>query len=383
MITPNMILTLPDVSTTPGPLWASQLNAALDLVDAHDHTTGHGALVPTAGLDINADLSFAAHSATDLFATIYVDQLGVTPSFASGVYVSQNDLWFKNGYGAAVQLTSGASIVGAGGTISGLPSLIAPTAGVAFDGSTGTYTFKKATNEAAILDVGPVTLRRTSAGSNGVTVTPASGTTSYTLTLPSAPPASVASLLGIATSGVLSNVAADTSLTITSSSAGVAANGIQTSHIANGAVTKAKQAAAGELISSSCGAYSRSAALDDQLVTNLSLTYNAATTRPILLTLQSAVGSAAGGFRGISALASSTISVYIQATGPSGNQVIAKVSLLTTNQFYTPTPTYAPSSVQAVFQPPSTGLYQFQVFANEASDGDIYFDNIRLAVVQF
>lgn len=186
MATPNMNLTLPVVSTTPGPLWASEINTSLTTIDSHNHTFGNGAQIPSAGLNINADLPFNGHNATLLNSTQFIDQNGVLPFIVAGLYVSGSDLWFMDGASVPVQITSGGSIVGAGGTINGLPYL---TASVTFYPGSGTYTFIKATNEAAPMDVGPITVRRTSALSNGVTITSAAGTTNWLLTLPSTLPA--------------------------------------------------------------------------------------------------------------------------------------------------------------------------------------------------
>ena len=61
-----MGLTLPTVSTTIGPDWATQLNAALTLIDSHTHASTFGALVPSAGININADLNMGSQ---DLDAT--------------------------------------------------------------------------------------------------------------------------------------------------------------------------------------------------------------------------------------------------------------------------------------------------------------------------
>jgi hypothetical protein len=49
MATANMNLSLPTVSVTIGPTWATQLNTALETVDVHDHTSGKGVQVPLPG----------------------------------------------------------------------------------------------------------------------------------------------------------------------------------------------------------------------------------------------------------------------------------------------------------------------------------------------
>lgn len=195
--TPNMNLTLPVVSTTPGPLWANEINQDLNTIDQHNHTTGFGAKVPTAGLDINGDLSFANNAAINLLGTSFFDVQGNTPSLTRVLYSEGVDLWFRDGSGNSFPITSGGAVAGTPGSINGLPS---GTAAVNYLSGSGTFQFLQSTNQSAILDVGPLLVRTTTSSSNGVTITPASGTTNWTLTLPSAVPAST-SLLTVDTSG--------------------------------------------------------------------------------------------------------------------------------------------------------------------------------------
>lgn len=286
----DMNLTLPTVSTTPGPLWATEINAALNTISDHNHTFGNGAPIPSAALDINADLPFNGYNATLLNSTQFIDQNGALPSIVAGLYVSGSDLWFLDGASNPVQITSGGSIVGAGGTINGLPSL---TASVTYYPGSGTYTFIKATDEAAPMDVGPVTVRRTSALSNGVTITPASGTTSWTLTLP-ASPVSGARLFGV-NNGAMSNVAVDSTLTLTSSTLGVATSGIQTANIANGQITYAKLAPdlanVNYVITPSCNTYSIPSNGTPYAIPNLTTTFAFTNNRPIFVGLQWRAGT--------------------------------------------------------------------------------------------
>lgn len=370
MTTPNMNLTLPVVSQTLGPTWASQLNTALTTVDSHNHTFGNGAPVPSAGIDINADLPFGGYNATQLASTQFVDQTSYLAA-ALGLYSLNGDLFYSNLSSTPVQITSGSSIVGAGGTITGLPSALKPTAGVSFNGSTGLFTFVQATNSAAPLDIGPLTLRTTSVGSGGITVTPPAGTTSYTLTLPGSPPASAQSLLGISTGGTLSNVAPDATMTVTSSSFGVATGGIQTANIANGAVTASKLAALGQAFSVSSGNSTQPLVPTFTQVTNLTLLYSVSTTRPLMLFLQNDGNATnpsfvyAGG---------STGDFCIQAVGPSGTDIVALTRIAASLAF-------PPSSIQTLYVPPSTGLYTFSVLAKNNGGGSIVAQYVKLVVV--
>lgn len=117
MATPFLNLTLPTVSVTLGPTWASEINAAFETIDSHDHTSGKGAKVPTAGLNINADLDFNEFSALNLKLLNY-EQRTSSPSgstFAASTSVYNGDLYYTNTSGVAIQLTSGGAIVPSSG----------------------------------------------------------------------------------------------------------------------------------------------------------------------------------------------------------------------------------------------------------------------------
>lgn len=110
-VTPNMNMTLPTPSLTPGPTWADEVNAAFDVVDAHNHTSGSGVPVPTAGLDIDDDLSLNENALLD------ADHLGMSqqsstlgPSIVDSLYDVNGDLYFNNGAGTPVQVTTGNAV---------------------------------------------------------------------------------------------------------------------------------------------------------------------------------------------------------------------------------------------------------------------------------
>jgi len=113
MATTFMNLNLPEVLSTLGPEWASEINAAFETVDLHDHSSGKGVKIKPAGIDINANLSFANFKLTNLGAAqltnLSATLTGVTNS--NSVYVKDGDLYFTNNAGVVVQLTTGGSIV--------------------------------------------------------------------------------------------------------------------------------------------------------------------------------------------------------------------------------------------------------------------------------
>lgn len=124
-ITNFMNLDLPTVSVTLGPEWASDLNAALEVVDSHDHTSGKGVRIPTAGLNINANLDFNEFKAYDLFSAQLKSQtVPLTgASNANSVSVSSGNLYFTNGSGTAIQLTSGGAPITTPGQVQTLEFL--------------------------------------------------------------------------------------------------------------------------------------------------------------------------------------------------------------------------------------------------------------------
>jgi hypothetical protein len=121
-ITTFMNIDLPTVSTTLGPEWATKLNAGLTTVDEHDHTSGKGTQIPTAGININANLSFNSFKPIDLLSTQYDSQVSALSgaSNANSVFVLSGDLYFTNGSGTAVQVTTGTSLVSSPATFSTL-----------------------------------------------------------------------------------------------------------------------------------------------------------------------------------------------------------------------------------------------------------------------
>lgn len=237
--TPNMNLTLPTVSQTPGPTWANQINADLSVIDSHNHipAVNGGVAITTAALDLDADLSFNSYSALNLASAGFANQI-TTPS-AGHVYVSGGNLWYSYDGITPVQITSASAIVGAPGNIIGLAS----PASVVYDPGALTFSFfsnQGPPEQLGILLSSQVRLR---AGALSAPVTIASSSSpsasTYTLTLPANPPAS-AGLVGFSSSGMLSAVVPDSTLSITSSSIGVASLGIGTAQIANEAITQAK-----------------------------------------------------------------------------------------------------------------------------------------------
>jgi hypothetical protein len=122
-ITPNMSLIVPEVLVTTGPTYATQVNTALDVIDAHDHSPGSGVRISPSGLNINADLPFNQFSATNLKSATLSAQLSA--SIGNGaVYRVADDLFYKRGDGTVVQITTAAGVNVSG--VGGITGLVAP-----------------------------------------------------------------------------------------------------------------------------------------------------------------------------------------------------------------------------------------------------------------
>jgi len=153
-MTNAMNLIIPTPTITPGPQYAVQVSDDLDVIAGHRHTgaaNGDGYQVPTAGLDINEDLSFQSNNATSLRSTRFTNQDRTLSGIGDigCVYELNGDLWYNNGAGTPIQITSGSS-------------LIAPTGG---------YTPTSITNNLAINSSSNVILISCDTTSNPIIVT--------------------------------------------------------------------------------------------------------------------------------------------------------------------------------------------------------------------
>lgn len=112
MITPNMTLLLPTVSSTAGPDWAADLNGAFTMVDSHDHSSGKGVKVTPSGLNINADLAIGGNNLSAIRSLRLDNQAGALSggSDIRCIYSYGSDLYWNNGSGASVQITLGSAL---------------------------------------------------------------------------------------------------------------------------------------------------------------------------------------------------------------------------------------------------------------------------------
>ncbi len=197
--------------------WGLILNATtFPVIGAHDHTTGKGVKVPTAGLNINADLSFAsAYALTNMLA---VDFAAVAPAsvagYAGAFFVNSSDsnnLYFRTVSGSNVKVTDGTAlnVAGFAGGIGG--DYTSSSALVAYVAANDIYTFKGPDPgsgrpwEALATGHHDFYEQATTVANRVRIQSPAALAASYALTLPAALPAA-SSVVLLSSSGVMSLV---------------------------------------------------------------------------------------------------------------------------------------------------------------------------------
>ena len=191
---------IPVVSVDPGPDWATEINASLLIVDAHNHTAGEGVAITPDGMNISSDLPFNDNNLTSARSVRFFPQIAPISNAADlgCLYESGVDLYYNDGAGNQIRITQSGSVAGSSGTITGLPS---GTASASFAGST--FTFQSATNTPASMVFGPAKISRADTSGFGVTLTASSlQAANYPLVFPAALPIAQA-VLGVTTGGNL------------------------------------------------------------------------------------------------------------------------------------------------------------------------------------
>lgn len=360
-ISPNMGLVIASVGETSAPTWAEQINSSMSIIDQHNHSSGSGVPVTQDGISLTSSVSpydslaFNVTNAFGLRSVRFTAQAAAlaTASDLNCAYTAGVDLYYNDGNGNQIRLTQGGSIVGTAGSITGLPS---GTASAAYSG--GTFVWQSATNTAANMDAGSYILRNATAGSYGLTLQPPNAmAANYSVTLPALPGST--SIMRLDSSGNMSaNLVVDNStIEISSNTLQVKAGGIGTTQLADGGVTKPKQSAVGQQVSSSSVSYSTSST-SFTAVTNLSVSLTT-TGRPVMVFL---VGDASNPSY-VSLNSTTTSSPYGQVRFLRDVTDIGfyEVGITAANGGGPKTNIETPSSGFSAFDAPAAGTYTYSV----------------------
>jgi len=130
-------LAKPAVGVTVGPTWATDLNTSIDAVDDHDHSTNKGVRITPAAINVNADMEFNQNSASELKNLIF-DSSVTAATTSYSLYQSSGNIYWRNGSGTAVQITTGSSVNAGAGSITGMSGT---DAGVTYTNVAKSYNF--------------------------------------------------------------------------------------------------------------------------------------------------------------------------------------------------------------------------------------------------
>jgi hypothetical protein len=201
----DMNLTKPTVGGSSG-TWGTTINANLDNIGEHDHTSGKGVKVPSGGININAALEFNANDATEL-GRVAFDSSVTTSNLVRSLFVdADGDLNYRNENGVDVQITENTTLdVGDFGGIVG--DYATGNAALYYDNTGKLYRMLQSAplpNVWAGVDCGGLKLYEKASGiTNGITIqSPTSLSAAYSLTLPTALPGST-SLLQVTSTGAV------------------------------------------------------------------------------------------------------------------------------------------------------------------------------------
>lgn len=380
-ITPNMNLSLPTVGETSGPQWATDINAALNVVDQHNHSAGSGVPITPDGLNINSELPLSNNSLTGV-KSVNLQLQGSALSDLRSIYTVGNDLYFTDALGNQIQITEGGGVAGTPGSIANLTS----PASASYISASSKFVFQSNTNTAADIDAGAIIMRNLTASSFGLTLTPPTLSSNYTLTLPSLPVSQKIMTLDASGNIAAPYVVDNSTIEINSNTirvkddgitlAKMADNSVDTDQLVDEAVTKPKLAPLDEEVSNSSGGFTTSSSTPVD-VTNLS--FNITTTgRPVFVFLQPAGSTSSGkvSSNGISGDTNNGI-LYLLRDGT----IIAQFAIDNSVQGVLHSVSFPPSSVMYLDTGADANVHTYKIQAS-ASLNQIEVANCKLVAFE-
>ena len=171
-----------------GPTWATNLQEALEIVDAHDHSAGKGTKVTPAGINVNVDLEMNLQDLTEV-RTVRFDSTAVTIAGTDrrALYNIGGELAYIDEAGNITTITNNGSVNGVAGSIDGMGST---TADVTYSDATDTFSFTSNTGFPAKGDFSTVRIaEHVAAGKGPILTSNAATAADYNWIFPAALPA--------------------------------------------------------------------------------------------------------------------------------------------------------------------------------------------------
>lgn len=160
---------------------------AIEIIDVHNHTDDKGIQIPVAGLNINDDLSMNSFGLIDA-NSIQLEALTSALNDlidAGKVYNLNGDLYYTNGEGVVIQITSGSGLnVAASNGIGGDYGTPGVTATVNYSDLLSTYVFLKNAGLPANITCGSVEIQSQSNTSTAKLLPNSTMSTGYSIYLP-------------------------------------------------------------------------------------------------------------------------------------------------------------------------------------------------------
>lgn len=348
---------------------ASNIESNWQVIDVHDHSSGKGTQVPTAGLNINAALNFSGNKAYNFLAAQFSNQTSSlsTASNKPCTYVLNGELRFIDNSGNDVQITNAGSVAGATGSISGLTAPVA----AGFAANTFSWQANSGTGLYAKMSNADINLYEATAGiTNAVTLKSyPSLAASYSVIFPSATPAST-SYMTMSNTGQLATASADS---IGQAMTSTGANAVSATRTR---ATGTTVAAGGVAISSGTGTLDlalNSATNTD--VTNLTVTITTSG-RPVMIALISGQANAtavSGGRIQSSTLTSPDMSIHFvrDSTHVSTIWIYNDATSVSDTIYWSPGQFWH-------IDTPSAGTYVYKVMAASTTATLYRFQDIKL-----
>lgn len=145
METKNMKLVLPEIEVTLSPEWGQRINDALEQIDRHTHTHNSGVPITPSGIEIDENLNINSQGFDNVNYSVSLSKFE-DESINNSVHIIDGELYFKDGNGNNVQITSGGTLnAGAAGTVGGMTG----ESSVSYVGGSNSYFFVDEIGESA------------------------------------------------------------------------------------------------------------------------------------------------------------------------------------------------------------------------------------------